>query len=145
MNEFVKFITNEAIRAIDKRAQIKINLMFPNLSIYLNEFENCHTVLPQNWIKHAWIADKFRKQIQLWDNVWNSLNQVNWLKQFGMVFKQNIEIIICYLEDKKSKNYLPMLVYTIDNVIENSQIEYICPACAVAISAFHQVGAYLDK
>ncbi|CAH8619336.1 unnamed protein product [Heterobilharzia americana] len=166
LSEFVSRVRKLAHDAIDRRASTKTALMLPNLS--LGSFKSHHTeiavpllhsqeeadspisvpeatiILPQIQNEHTYAAREFQKRITLWDNVWNALNYVDWLIPIGSSYKNEIETLLCYVEDTDPAAQVPMLVYSTSEVTNKTDEEQFCLANAVAACCFQEVQSRLS-
>nr|CAH8871022.1 unnamed protein product [Trichobilharzia regenti] len=160
LNEFLTRIKKLACEAIDRRASTKTALMLPNLSVGLLESQNdevdMHTpdanenldsrnnaslptiILPQLQNRHTYVAREFQKRIKLWDNVWNALNYVNWLIPIASSYRNEIETLLCYIEDTDPTAQVPMLVYSTSEASDKLDVEQFCLANAVAACCFQE-------
>ncbi|TNN13273.1 NACHT and WD repeat domain-containing 2-like isoform 2 [Schistosoma japonicum] len=155
--EFVERVKNLACNAIDKRASTKVSLMLPSLSIgrldlQSDEIEESvengdmpHTVstpvitLPQVQNRHTYLARELQRHIGLWDRVWNSINYAGWLIPVASSYKNEIETLLCYIEDVDPTAQVPMLVYSTCETTDKLDKEQFCLANAVAACSFQEI------
>ncbi|CAH8584034.1 unnamed protein product [Schistosoma turkestanicum] len=161
LSEFVARFKNLTCDAIDRRASAKIALLLPNLSIGhsllqrkenvvpLQELENNEAVsntlsvpvitFSQIQNKHTYLARELQKRINLWDNVWNSLNYVGWLVPIASSYVNEIDTLLCYVEDTDPTAQVPMLIYSTCETTDNTNQEQFCLANCVAACCFREV------
>ncbi|KAK4476253.1 hypothetical protein MN116_001460 [Schistosoma mekongi] len=159
--EFAERVKNLACNAIDRRASTKVALMLPSLSIGRLDSQSdeidipCkesvengdmpHTVstpvitLPQIQNRHTYLARELQKRIGLWDRVWNSINYAGWLIPVASSYKNEIETLLCYIEDVDPTAQVPMLVYSTCETTEKLDEEQFCLANAVAACSFQEI------
>ncbi|CAH8628592.1 unnamed protein product [Schistosoma intercalatum] len=166
LSEFVTRFKNLTCDAIDKRARAKVALMLPNLQIGHLQLEREETAVPfveseknegmectlsapvitfpQIQNRHTHLAREFQKRINLWDNVWNSLNYVGWLIPIASSYINEIETLLCYLEDTDPTAQVPMLVYSTCKPTDKTSEKPFCLANGVAACCFQEVQKRLN-
>ncbi|VDP27449.1 unnamed protein product [Schistosoma margrebowiei] len=160
LSEFVTRFKNLTCDAIDKRARIKVALMLPNLPNGHLRLEREETAVPfveseknegmENTLSapvitfpqiqnmHTHLAREFQRRINLWDNVWNSLNYVGWLIPIASSYINEIETLLCYLEDTDPTAQVPMLVYSTCKTTDKTNEKPFCLANGVAACCFQE-------
>uniref|UniRef100_A0A5K4F0J8 WD_REPEATS_REGION domain-containing protein n=1 Tax=Schistosoma mansoni TaxID=6183 RepID=A0A5K4F0J8_SCHMA len=161
LSEFVTRFKNLACDAIDRRAKAKVALMLSNLpmdslqlkseetavpSIEFEKYEVMENTLsasvitfPQIQNRHTHLSREFQRRINLWDNVWNSLNYVGWLIPVASSYINEIETLLCYVEDADPTAQVPMLVYSTCRTTDKTNEEQFCLANGVAACCFQEV------